>query len=771
MVGITYGPSFRNITQLSRSGDSCRSIIRIPDTRATMPCHFEFDHVIHPATLDAMLQTVFAVGDDEAMLPTSISSIFVAGDLPRGAGKTFRGFASARKVSPRQATAEVVMFDDKLRKPAVIIKGLTFRSLSGSTDGVGFLPTHRNLCSEMVWKKDVDLVAIPDVEALLDTMAHKNPALSALQIGGMPTEAAAWVVNILGGGHDTPRFSQYTMCDVSKDAYSAVQSQFKKPCANRIDHKSKEEEVQSKRQHDLLVFDAHLVDGLEVFSKMLKPGGRAIVRTQGIPSHAGREAIRTVLQAVGLELSDLPTSFSPELSCFTAGCGPMGVVTEIEHSSAILLLPDEMSPSLAILVENTCHALDGLGVVAFDIRQAAIASLREKDFLQPCISFLEAESPVLYSMGKDQFPAIHRFLHATKSLLWLTRGAQMEVAEPRSSAFVGLARTLRSEDARKKIVSLDIDVNEALQSDTTAEALASVFGASFSKNSPNPAEAEFVLREGNLLIPRLMLLPTLNSIIEGGTSRPQKVQQVVVKNRPVKLGPATVGGAMSPLFVDDPEAQRPLGPTELRIAVSQTQLQLQDVDAVTGEGYSDVGADVSGNVLEVGSGIQDIRVSDSVVALVQGSIRTRVCVDVKYVRKCGREVETADHHSPSALATALYGLRTIARVSQGDTILILGAASMCGQAAIQVANKYKADIFVGCSNEKQREVLLQIPSVARDRVLNTSDAGFVQKLRQLTSGEGVDVVFNPTPNNVAEAFECVRECKCLVQAATQDCIR
>ncbi len=109
-----------------------------------------------------MLQVVIAAGDDEAMLPTSIDKISVSVDLPRGAGSKFRGYAHAQKTSPREATAQVVMFDDELRQPAIVINGLHFRSFAEPADGsgIGFLPTHRNLCSEIVWKKDVDLTAL-----------------------------------------------------------------------------------------------------------------------------------------------------------------------------------------------------------------------------------------------------------------------------------------------------------------------------------------------------------------------------------------------------------------------------------------------------------------------------------------------------------------------------------------------------------------------------------------------------------------------------------
>lgn len=164
VVGMNYGPLFQNIAAISKRDQICSYMLRIPDTKSAMPAKFEFDHVVHPATLDSMFQTAFSLGGD-SMVPSYIGSIYVSTSpkLPTEAGRELYGYAKAERQSPREAHATFVLSDEswnisdheRVQRPLIYAKDVVFTALGlslNSSGDEGFLPNHHNLCSELVWQ-------------------------------------------------------------------------------------------------------------------------------------------------------------------------------------------------------------------------------------------------------------------------------------------------------------------------------------------------------------------------------------------------------------------------------------------------------------------------------------------------------------------------------------------------------------------------------------------------------------------------------------------
>ncbi|TDZ29479.1 Highly reducing polyketide synthase azaB [Colletotrichum spinosum] len=224
VVGLNYGPCFQNVSSVSTHGTSCISKIRIPDTKSKMPANFEYPHVIHPATLDSMFHPLFAI-DAKPMVPSTIESVFVSAGIPKGAGHEFVGYALARRRGICDATASIYMAPgpEDLGSPSVVIEGLQLSALSASPmDDGKFLPNHRNLCSEIIWKEDYVTSKTDDLSQLLSLMAHKYPLLAILQCGGSE-QLARYILEILSAG-GPPRLARYTVTD--DQTLSAIQTSF-----------------------------------------------------------------------------------------------------------------------------------------------------------------------------------------------------------------------------------------------------------------------------------------------------------------------------------------------------------------------------------------------------------------------------------------------------------------------------------------------------------------------------------------------------------------
>ena len=93
---------------------------------------------------------------------------------------------------------------------------------------------------------------------------------------------------------------------------------------------------------------------------------------------------------------------------------------------------------------------------------------------------------------------------------------------------------------------------------------------------------------------------------------------------------------------------------------------------------------------------------------------------------------------PLTFLTAWNMLHTLAKLQPGETVLVMGAASGVGVAAIQIAKLAGARIIaVAGSVEK----LAKTKSLGADFTINYKDQDVAKEVKKITGGQGVDVVF------------------------------
>jgi NADPH:quinone reductase-like Zn-dependent oxidoreductase len=91
-----------------------------------------------------------------------------------------------------------------------------------------------------------------------------------------------------------------------------------------------------------------------------------------------------------------------------------------------------------------------------------------------------------------------------------------------------------------------------------------------------------------------------------------------------------------------------------------------------------------------------------------------------------------------AYMTAWHMLKTKAQVRAGESVLVVGAGSGVGSAAVQVAKALGATVIATTGTERKRE---QLREIGADEVVNYRDQpDFHEAVRALTGGLGVDVV-------------------------------
>ncbi len=102
---------------------------------------------------------------------------------------------------------------------------------------------------------------------------------------------------------------------------------------------------------------------------------------------------------------------------------------------------------------------------------------------------------------------------------------------------------------------------------------------------------------------------------------------------------------------------------------------------------------------------------------------------------------------PLTMLTAWHMLVTLARLRPGETILIQAVGSGVGTSALQLSRLIGARTFVTASTD---EKLSKAKKMGAEETINYSREDFAQRVKDLTGGRGVDVVFDHVGESVFE---------------------
>jgi NADPH:quinone reductase len=200
---------------------------------------------------------------------------------------------------------------------------------------------------------------------------------------------------------------------------------------------------------------------------------------------------------------------------------------------------------------------------------------------------------------------------------------------------------------------------------------------------------------------------------------------------------------------------RQAGPGEVLIAVKACGVNFLDALMVRGK-YQTLpprpftpGAEVSGTVKAVGAGVAGVSVGTRVLAVSgYGGWAEEVAVPISrvYVMPAQMDFPTAAAF-PIVYATAHHALKDRAHLAAGETLLVLGAAGGAGLAAVEIGSLIGARV-IACASSEQKLALCREYGAAA--LVDYSASDWRERVRELTGGKGVDVVFDPVGGTWAE---------------------
>jgi len=152
------------------------------------------------------------------------------------------------------------------------------------------------------------------------------------------------------------------------------------------------------------------------------------------------------------------------------------------------------------------------------------------------------------------------------------------------------------------------------------------------------------------------------------------------------------------------------------------------------------GMEVAGEVIEIGSNVINFKLGDRVAALSQlNGYAEKAAVKTSSTFKIPENMSYDDACALlCAYGTSHYALKQRGQLKKGETLVVLGASGSTGIAAIQIGKIMGAKVIAVASNNEKQKIAKE-----NGADLSTGYDNLKEKLKEISAGKGVDVIFDP----------------------------
>ncbi|KAI0009602.1 hypothetical protein F4779DRAFT_581698 [Xylariaceae sp. FL0662B] len=623
-------------------------------------------------------------------------------------------------------------------------------------------------------------------------LSHKRP-LRILEVGAGTGSATSRILSSLGP-NVAGRVEKYTYTDISGAFFEAASEEFKQ-YSSMMDFKVLDIEKEPSQQgleegsYDLVVAfqvlhaTSSIGTTLANCKKLLKPGGHLIV-TELTNKIARRSVVFGVLSGWWLGEND-DRQWGPELSeegwdSRLRAQGFSGVDWSFRdredagHSSSIIgssvpyassaPTPDKVlivtssveDPQSRSLVEKLSRRLSTSGIF---VAEKSLLSIAKSDLSTTrCIAVMELDKPLFSSLNSEEFDALKNLTLHTEGTLWLTRGGtSLDTRQPEHNMIAGFARTIRGEDPEVRLTTLDLDPDVPLEDAKLTETILKILHL---QGEPHNSDHEFAERNGALHVLRIGPDEELSKVLALDESLEDKLTTQPLKQpgRSLKLDLKRTGDLDSFYFRDDDDYSKPLGDDEIEIEVKATGLDPYDMAIAVGQLWDpNLGIECSGTVTRLGKDVTGFSLGDRVMTCGLGWYKTFIRNTQDMFQKLP-DTMTFEEGATTMISygTAVYSIFNAARLQAGETILIHSASDCLGQTAINAAQHVGAKVLATVSSEAEKRHLVENYNIPEDHIFSNKDAGFVQGVKRITQGRGVQVVLNSlTGELLRQTWHCI----------------
>ena len=363
--------------------------------------------------------------------------------------------------------------------------------VTGETSGLQ-VALEQDLLSELYTSGIGVSAAYPQLLRIIDLLAHKEPRMNILEIGGGTGGATRQIMGKLFGKTPWKRYASYTFTDVTTSFLSFAEAEF--AACNGMIYKTLDirEDPQSQgyqSTYDLIIASqvlhavSNITHSLQNVRKLLKPGGKMVLL----------ELTRTIL-AAGLCLGTFPDYWngaghdgrgdSPFIDReswhdLLVGNGFSGIdIVLDDHEDSVAMastiLTTAVEPKIKTIMEPNMkqrvylvyfsypHPLSRALAKQLCSQRLDVAyvSLAEAKMQIPkhsrVISLVDIEGTTLTQCSSTELEWMKDLIRCASSLVWLSSGDPISASRPESGIMVGFLRAIITETPQTRFVHVGL---------------------------------------------------------------------------------------------------------------------------------------------------------------------------------------------------------------------------------------------------------------------------------------------------------------------------
>ena len=375
--------------------------------------------------------------------------------------------------------------------------------VTGETSGLQ-VALEQNLLGELYSSGIVVSAAYPQLLRIIDLLAHKEPRMKILEIGGGTGGATRQIMGALFGKTTYKRYASYTFTDVTTSFLSFAEAEF--AACNGMIYETLDIQKDPRSQgyqstYDLIIASqvlhavSNITHSLQNARKLLKPGGKMVLL----------ELTRTII-AAGLCLGTFPDYWngagrdgrgdSPLIERerwhdLLIGSGFSGIdivlddhkgsvamastilTTAVELETKILVEPNIKQtvylihfsyphPLARALAKQLCSQRLDVAYVSFAEAKTQIPKHSR------VISLVDIGGVVLTQCGPTEFDWMKDLIRCASSLIWLSFGDPISSSRPESGIMMGLLRAIITETPQTRFAHIGLKDDFTMSLTTTA---------------------------------------------------------------------------------------------------------------------------------------------------------------------------------------------------------------------------------------------------------------------------------------------------------------
>jgi NADPH2:quinone reductase len=214
-------------------------------------------------------------------------------------------------------------------------------------------------------------------------------------------------------------------------------------------------------------------------------------------------------------------------------------------------------------------------------------------------------------------------------------------------------------------------------------------------------------------------------------------------------------GSVEDLSLEENWPEPKCGPREVIVDVKAAGLNFPDTLIIAGKYQVQPempfipGAEAAGIVSEIGADVANVKVGDEVIFIgSHGGFCERATVPAMMVipKPPGQSFLQAAGIGMTYF-TSYHALKQRAQLQPGETVLVLGAAGGVGITAVELAKQMGATVIAAASTEEKLELTRKMGA---DYTINYVTDNLRDRIKEITGGKGVDVIYDPVGGDMAE---------------------